>query len=953
MTGIAKCIEAAIKHGLIDDKEGEHLKKRYDEIAKSVASHEKAKEMLAAEIGAEAAERKRRALLMESRRKAIIETLDGYRNLKGEADMAEAWLHLHEDLGRRGSFIQDAEGRREVIKREAIAALSDMIREFRRGVITGDLRRVRQDVQASMRNVVRELFGEDSSDPKAKAMAEAWMKVSEQLRVRFNEAGGGIGKLERWGLPQGHSMDALLDYGRAKWIAYMIQDDVLDRERTVNPLSGRRLTDAELKETLGVVWDRITSDGWSDREIDTASMGGVSVGRGALWSQHADHRFLHFKSADAWFNYAQSFGNPDPFAAIMGHIERMARDIAHMETFGPNPNVTRAYFSAYLRSKAATMQPVESVIAEQTATLKALGDKLSKQDPEFAATTDRIGAVHGELSALRSRKRSPLLSGHESDRVKSKIARLEAELMALEKKAAPYWDDPSLQSLDDQAVAKEISDLLEEMRDPVVFASTKRPMDYLTKVLDKADGRWELMRGSLTPVDRSFANVMQSVRNVISSSSLGSAWLSSLSDPAFGQDMRLRFGMGMGRSNIARVMVMTVTEMVTMSKRDTAVRSMLGLDAALQTLHRTAKENRSFDARAWTGFIADRVLTYGMLTPWTQAGKIVAGLDLMGFLHDIKDKVFADLPKATQRALESHGFDATSWDAIRVADAWEPKTGARYLRPQEIEAVAGREMAERYLGMVLREVRYAVPESFVAARAVTGGKMRPGTVSGELWRSMAQFKGFGVAVIMLQANRIARELMAGDRSAYGYTATLLLTSTILGAFAMALKDVKDGRDPRKILDEKTYVDPAFWGAAFLQAGGLGIYGDFLFSNTGRGGTSLTKTLGGPLADRVDNLLGLTMGNVLQRVRGEKTNAGRELSRAIRTNTPGANLLWTNLIFQRVLMDKLQKLMDPEAYVAFRRQMMVRQKDYHQEYWWPPGENVPRRPPDLSRSFQTR
>lgn len=947
MASIDKCIKVAIQQGLIDEAEGEHLRERYKEIAKVTATHEKVKEALAAEIDAEAAERKRRALLMETRRKSILETLDGYRNMKGEADIAEAWVHLHEDIGRRGTYIKDAEGLREVIKREALAEMSDMLREFRRGAITGDLRRYRSDVQANMRNVVRELFGESTGDPKAKAMADAWTSASEKLRVRFNEAGGGIGKLEKWGLPQGHSMDALLDYGKNKWITYMMQRDVLDRERTVHPLTRRRLSDDEMRKTLGVIWDRITTDGWVDREVT-----GAGVGRGALWSQHADHRFLHFKSADSWLAYAKSFGNPDPFSAMMGHVEHMARDIAHMETFGPNPNTMRNYMRAYLTSQAAKVKPTEVVIAEQTALLKELAGRLSKPDPDFAAMSDRIGAIHGELLAIR-RKHTPQLGGEMSKRNKAKVAALEAELMTLEQKIAPFWDDPSLQTVADQVVSKEMRDLMEEMRDPVIVANRKRPDEYVNVMLDTADGMWEIQRGSLTPARRSVANVMQSIRNLISSSSLGSAWISSLSDVAFGQDMRQRFGVALARSNAPRLMVTVMKELVGMMDRDTAIRAGLGLDTAMQTIHWTAKENRSLDARAWTGFVADRVLTYGLLSPWTQAGKIVAGLDLMGFLHDVKGRSFAELPKDTQRALAAHGFDAMAWDAIRVADAWEPKQGARYLRPQEIEAVAGRELAERYLAMILREVRFAVPEATVASRAISGGRMRPGTASGELWRSFGQFKGFGIAVVMLHAGRIARELMAGDRSAYGQAATLMITSTILGAVSMMLKDVKDGRDPRKMLDEKTYLDPAFWGAAFLQAGGLGIYGDFLFSNTGRGNSTLTKTLGGPLVDRVDNLLGLTTGNLMQRIRGEKTNAGRELARFIRTNTPGANLLWTNLLFQRVLMDKLQRLMDPEAAVAFRRQEMVRQKDYHQQFWWPPGESAPRRAPDLSRIISTR
>jgi hypothetical protein len=230
----------------------------------------------------------------------------------------------------------------------------------------------------------------------------------------------------------------------------------------------------------------------------------------------------------------------------------------------------------------------------------------------------------------------------------------------------------------------------------------------------------------------------------------------------------------------------------------------------------------------------------------------------------------------------------------------------------------------------------------------------PGSFGGELGRAMMQFKGYGAAVAFLKIGQIARELQAGDRSAAVHAGVLLITGTILGAFAMALKDIKDGRDPRKWLDEKTYLDPQFWGAAALQSGGLGIYGDFLFSNTGRTGGGLGKTMAGPLVDRMDNLLGLTIGNAAQGIRGEKTNRGREAVKFLRTNTPViGNAPFVGLAYQRVLMDQLQRLADPEAHLDFRRQIQHRRKDFNQDFWWAPGNSSPTRGPDLTRPMATR
>lgn len=58
--------------------------------------------------------------------------------------------------------------------------------------------------RAHMDNVVREAFGEDTGDQAAKALAQAWDGTAETARHMFNAAGGAIGKLDGWGLPQMH-----------------------------------------------------------------------------------------------------------------------------------------------------------------------------------------------------------------------------------------------------------------------------------------------------------------------------------------------------------------------------------------------------------------------------------------------------------------------------------------------------------------------------------------------------------------------------------------------------------------------------------------------------------------------------------------------------------------------------------------------------------------------------
>jgi hypothetical protein len=189
--------------------------------------------------------------------------------------------------------------------------------------------------KATLSEITREAFGADTGNPAAKEMFKAWSDTAEYLRLRFNAAGGRVGKLDDWGLPQAH--DAL-KVGRvpyAEWRADIAS--ALDPARMRDFETGLPLSPAKLEILLRDAYGAITSDGLARR----APMGrafGVSVA-----NRHAEHRFFKFKDGDAWMRYAQKYADPDAFNVMMRHIDIMARDIASIEILGPNPVATLTY----------------------------------------------------------------------------------------------------------------------------------------------------------------------------------------------------------------------------------------------------------------------------------------------------------------------------------------------------------------------------------------------------------------------------------------------------------------------------------------------------------------------------------------------------------------------------------------------------------------------------------
>lgn len=924
---IKDCITRSQQAGEITLEEAQRLSRRFDDLFKHLRSASAAKEGLINEITAEAAEKKRRALLTESVRQERFNELIAHRNGRGQQDIAEAFFYMHEHHGQ--ARVEDVEHRKLTITAGAHARLDELLFEFRRGALKGDLRRRGGQTKARLDNVVRELFGEGTGDEAAARLAQAWTEVAEDLRQRFNAAGGAIGKLEKWGLPQWHDPEALLNFGRAAWIEHITP--LLDRERMKSPLTGMRLTDAEIRESLGVAWDRITSDGWIDREPSMQPMG-----RGAVFRQHADHRFLHFKDADTWLRYARDFGGGDPFNGMMGHISTMARDIASMEMFGPNPEMMRNYLKQVVEKHAATVKPIDRIIAEKTERLSAIKDKLAQKTQDVVA---RIEAIPGEIRRLRA-KRFDMTSR----RNKKKITELEEEFRYLLRRLEPGDEvvlrDAALEA-EYQAARAELESIAR-----VPFADTNNPLAHASATLSKADDMWAVLRGTASaPVDSRVANTLNTLRQVITAASLGSAQLSAVSDVAFNKATRAFVGLPSSVTGIIGGYVRSFSR----ANRREAVRAGLILDSATHVMQQQARYTGSMNTGTISGFLADRVIALQGLAAWTQAGKHAFGLAMQAELADRVGMALADLPDALRRTLERHGITAAEWDQIRASRLYEPESGATFLRPNEIAASAGRRVAEKYLAMILRETRFAVPEPTVRSRILLTAGARPGTFVGELARSATQFKSFGVAVIMMHGGRVAREIGAGRgaRGAY-YAGAVLITGGLLGALALQLKALKDGQDPRDMLD------PAFWGAALLQGGGLGIYGDFLFAGVNRFGGGLTGTVAGPLVGRADQLRNRTIGNVYETLEeGGPNNLGRELVSTIKDWTPGGSLWYAKLAYERVLLDQLQHLLDPDARRAFRRKVKQRQKDYGNGFWWAPGEAAPARAPDLSSAVGGR
>lgn len=365
MTKFKGCIEEAVKTGAVAEDLAGELRQAYDDayeaaaetLGPAEADRQAGLSVMKAVDDAVTRETRLRALAVRSRREALtnlaaFKTARGYTGVKalgggGARPPAQGWTQggtpptrgpwkggraaadflielVDGQGGLAGAPGASVKGRYQAIRGQLDAMMADLIERFE--TKTG----FDAPGRATLDNIVREAFGEDSGDAAAKALAQAWSGAAEHARKLFNAAGGEIGKLEGWGLPQTHDAVAVRAAGKDGWVEATLPR--LAREKMTDRVTGAAFTEKRLRAVLGDVWDSIVTGGANDLAP------GEHLGAGKLANRRAEHRFLVFKSAGDWMAYQQQFGRADPFAAMMNHLDNLARDVARMQVLGPNPD---------------------------------------------------------------------------------------------------------------------------------------------------------------------------------------------------------------------------------------------------------------------------------------------------------------------------------------------------------------------------------------------------------------------------------------------------------------------------------------------------------------------------------------------------------------------------------------------------------------------------------------
>ncbi len=468
-----------------------------------------------------------------------------------------------------------------------------------------------------------------------------------------------------------------------------------------------------------------------------------------------------------------------------------------------------------------------------------------------------------------------------------------------------------------------------------------QPEELVEVKAKKARVMMGILSGELNqPHDQGMATLLSNTRNLLTAAQLGSATFSQVTDLP---SMRIAAkAIGLNPNSPLKLLFSNITKGM-----DPKAAKDLGfiMDSWAQSSTTYAR----FAGEIWTpeltGRISNFVLKANGMTYLTDRERVAVSMAFGSDLAGLSDKGFDQLDPNLQNFMRNRGIEASDWDLLRDPSViYTDPQGGKHMNPNwfrensSLPQHEAEDLAIRFGALIEDHLEMSIPSFSLRGRATLMGKTQAGSWSGEAIRSFGMYKGFALSQLFNQIRRI-RELDGSHGTRAWYAAASITQLTIAGALAVQLKEIGKGRDPRPMDDAK------FWGAALLQGGGVGIFGDFFSASTSRAGGGLAETLGGPVVGLVGDISRAVGSNVTRAGEGKTPLIGRDVSNLARRYNPLATLWPTRVALDRIVWDQMQQLLDPEAEELWHQFEKRMKRDYGTQSWWKRGDPLPRRAPN--------
>lgn len=307
----------------------------------------------------------------------------------------------------------------------------------------------------------------------------------------------------------------------------------------------------------------------------------------------------------------------------------------------------------------------------------------------------------------------------------------------------------------------------------------------------------------------------------------------------------------------------------------------------------------------------------------TLAGGDAMSLSLASGMGEMVSKglKFADVPADFQRVLMLNGLNEGDWKQLLKAGVDEKGFITRNGLPDGMDRIG-----EKIGNMEIQLRAWTTNSPELRTRMYSSGNAFGSQVRGGLGHltasSVMQFKSFPLQV---WRNHFTPAMIKAANAQVAPLITLLIGGMFMGGMIVQLKEMLKGNP---ILE---WDDPALYGRGLVQSGVGGVLGDILFKDPEQYKRNILSELAGPVAS-------FTGDTTLEALKLAK-NAGaymlgsddadvdfKPMMRATRTAIPLSTLWYWKVGIDRLVMDGLNTMVDPEYYENIER----REKRFQEE-----------------------
>ncbi|HCV3097137.1 TPA: hypothetical protein OV534_001117 [Acinetobacter baumannii] len=475
----------------------------------------------------------------------------------------------------------------------------------------------------------------------------------------------------------------------------------------------------------------------------------------------------------------------------------------------------------------------------------------------------------------------------------------------------------------------------------------------------RAQVMFDEFSGGNTPQSQVLANLGIAYRSMNVASMLGGTTIASLADQAtiaktahvHNLSYRKAFGGLIEQLNPANKADRELAHSLGL-----ATEEMLGSIARWSDDGLTSTYGKSEKLARISSGVATQVMRVSFLNALTSASKVGFTKLLMEKYGRLsRSKAWNDLDVQDRELLSNTGLDERAWQVFQLAEPVVDRKGNQLMSARSIYEIPDEKLtafgdpkqvkdqvASQLQAHLLDEQGMAVIEAGLRERTwmTVGAK---GTITGEVFKGLMQFKSFSASFLMRQGSRtMAQEGLKGKAA---YAIPLVVSMTLLGGLVVQLREILNGNDPQTIYDSN---DPkkatSFFMRSLVAGGGLPVLGDILVAGTDTSGRDANSFVSGPLGSDFTALLGLTVGNLTQYNEGKDTNFGNEAFKFVKGKIPAQNLWYTKAAINRMFFDEVQDTIAP-GYREKALRKAERQQD-RERFWGDDINDI--RAPDFER-----